>query len=419
MPIGFPVRPGGPTDDDDDLAKIIGPPQPEPARAGGFPNVPNLDEVATIVVNERRFDDWETVWVQHRWAEAYPLFRFTAVERDPIPEWWGRLQFKPGDECAIYLGGILAVTGVITVRQTSYDANQHGVMLQGKGITWYAARGSILDKDGKYDGMTFEQVARKVIAPFGIGVETIGKLNAIPFERLQLEPGKNLWDFLEGLARPRGIVMGSDHLGNLLLIDHHSFRVSAQLIEGHNILQCQATIANENIFSDYVVRGSTGGSDNKKGTDASEQEAHVGGTAKRYSPLLTLAEQPVWNVAELGDRAKAEYTWNQGTEVTATVTVQGWKIVPGGRLWRAGEKVMFHSPMAMISMPMKIQTLTFTQDRNSGTLTTIELVAPWLLKDSYDAQVGMPPGPGKANTAVGPASTPDPGIVGPPPPLNI
>src|SRR4051794_11248002 len=119
-------------------------------------------ETATIVVERRRFDDWDTVFVQHRYNDAYPIFRFTATERDVIPTLWQRLQFKPQDSCAIYLGGKLAIAGVITVRQTAYDANSHGVMLQGCGLTWYAARGSIMDKTGSWDNRSFEEVARAV-----------------------------------------------------------------------------------------------------------------------------------------------------------------------------------------------------------------------------------------------------------------
>ena len=43
------------------------------------------------------FDDWESVWVQHRWTEGFPLFRFTAVERDPYPDLWTKQQFNPGE----------------------------------------------------------------------------------------------------------------------------------------------------------------------------------------------------------------------------------------------------------------------------------------------------------------------------------
>jgi len=388
------------------------------------PNVRNPDEIATVFVGGRRFDDWETVYVQHRWADPYPVFRFTATERDPIPELWAKLQFKPGDRVGIYLGGILAITGVILDRQVAYDANSHGVMLQGVGWTWYAARGSIIHKTGSFDNKTFEQVAREVIAPFGVGVKTIGNLNATPFERLQVETGENLWAFLERLARPRGIVMGSDHLGNILLIDDHNFPITDTLIEGFNILRCQATISIKDKRSDYIVRGQTAGGDKKHGPDASEQEGGVKGSLDRYSPLLTPAEQPVWGLGEIIDRAKNEAVWNEATEVQATITVQGWMrarrafigggvTIPAGGvggisagLWRAGDKVTVNSPMAMLNnFEMKIQNATFTQDSNSGTLTTLDLVAPWLLKDQGDPRVGpQAPGQGKAG---GPATTPE------------
>lgn len=378
-------------------------------------------EVATVVVQGRRFDDWQSVFVQHRWTDAFPIFRFTAAERDPIPTLWSRLQFKPRDECAIYLGGHLAIAGVITLRQTAYDASSHGVMLQGVGLTWFAARGSIIDKTSNYDDQTFEQVARKVIAPFGVGVQTIGSLNATPFKRLQCEPGETCWNFLERIARPRGIIMGSDHRGNFLLIGDHASQVSGDLVEGDNILRCQATISVDHMRSDFIVRGQTAGSDDKHGADASEQEARVGGKLGRYSPLLTPAEQPVWNLGELADRAQNEAIWNDGTEIHASITVQGW-FAPDGGLWRTGNLVTVKSPMAMLNMALAIENATFTQDSTSGTLTTLDLVAPWLLKDKGDYNVGrsnIPQAPGAPSTAPTPPATPQAGTVADPYPDQL
>src|SRR5262245_39281739 len=279
--------------------------------------MPNPAEVATLIVGGRRFDDWTSVWVQHRWAEDCPLFRFTAVERDPVPELWSKLQFKPNDECAIYLGGQLAVAGVIITRQVAYDANSHAVQLMGKGLTWYAARGSIIDKKSNFDKMSFEQVAKKVIAPFGVGVRTIGSLDNTPFDRLQNEPGETVWGFLERIARPRGIVMGSDHLGNFLLIGKHNWSPVEHLIEGVNILKMQAIISVEHARSDFYTRGQTAASDEKWGRGASELEGRVAGIGKRYSPLLTMAEQPVWSQAEVQKRAAYERLWAEGTIVSA------------------------------------------------------------------------------------------------------
>jgi prophage tail gpP-like protein len=381
-------------------------------------------EVATVVVDGRRFDDWESVMVQHRWAEAFPIFRFTAAERDPVARLWERLQFRPGDECAIYLGGQLAISGVILLRQASYDANSHGVMLQGVGTTWYAARGSIIDKTSNFDNHTFQQAAMKVIAPFGVGVKIIGALNATPFKRLQCEPGETLWNFLERIARPRGIVMGSDHRGNLLLIGDHAYTPTATLVEGDNILRCQATISREAMFSDYVVRGQTAADDSQHGKDASEQEALVKGIIKRYSPLLTPAEQPVWNLGEIADRAKNESVWHEGTEVRANITAQGWFNPDTNGLWRAGDQVTVNSPMAMLNgMALKIEAVTFTQEDKAGTLTSLELCAPWLLKDRGDFNVGRLKGlldqPADPTTSQTPPATPQSSDVPAPPPDTL
>jgi prophage tail gpP-like protein len=387
--------------------------------------MPNPAEVATLVVGGRRFDDWQSVWVQSRYAEAYPLFRFTAAERDPIPELWTKLQFKPGDECAIYLGGQLGVAGVIEIRQVAYDANNHAVQLSGRGLTSYASRSSVIHKTGNFDGKTFEQVGREVIAPYGVGIKVIGTLNAIPFKRLQVQPGELVWDFLERIARPRGIILGSDVQGNFLFIDHHIGTVVEQLVEGQNILRCQCIISSEHTFTNYMVRGQTAASDDQHGTDASEQECSVGGTARHVSILLTPAEQPVWNKGEVCDRAKNEAIWHEGTIINANITVQGW-LRSGQALWHAGDDVHVKSPMAMLNQILKIQTATFTQDRDSGTLTTLELVAPWLLKDGINYDVGRPgvpqaPGEGKSTGGSGVDDPQAPATVAvpSPPPLTL
>ena len=193
--------------------------------------------------------------------------------------------------------------------------------------------------------------------------------------------------------------MGSNHRGNFLLIDNHQSQVAAELIEGDNILKCQATISQEAMYSDYVVRAQSPANDEKYGPAAAEMKPQIAGTAKRYSPILTPAEQPV-NPAEVSQRAKNEYTWHEGTIINVNVTVQGW-MMPGGGLWRAGDLVAFISPMTTLNMGLKIQNVTFTQDSQSGTLTTLELVAPWLLKDYGDYNVGRPgaPAPPKDDAA--------------------
>jgi prophage tail gpP-like protein len=380
--------------------------------------MPNPDEVATIDVAggsggiAGRFNDWKSVWVQHRWADSYPRFQFTAAEREeelPEPD-WRKVQLAPGDSVAIYLGRQLAITGMILQRQVAHDADNHAIQISGVGRTWAAARASILHKDGNFDGKTFMQVAEALLAPTGVKPVPVGTPNPTPFVKLQVQAGAPIWDFLENIARPRGIIMGSDHKGNILIIGEHSAASVGSLIEGVNIKKMQCVISIENTRHDFRVRGQVNANDQQHGTKASEQESPpLPGSLRWYSPLLVMAEQPVWSVAELTDRARAEVKWNEGTIIHATITVVGWQR-PDGALWVAGQKVYVKSPMAMLDMELKIQTATFTQDRNSGTETTLECYAPWLLNDRGNFNVGrtgapQDPAAAKAGPLL-PASTP-------------
>ena len=47
---------------------------------------------------------------------------------------------------------------------------------------------------------------RRRLAPYG-KVVSIGDVNKLPFDKVQNQPGESNWDFLENLARPRGIII--------------------------------------------------------------------------------------------------------------------------------------------------------------------------------------------------------------------
>ena len=64
---------------------------------------------------------------------------------------------------------------------------------------------------------------------------------------------------------------------------------------------------------------------------------------------------------------------------------QGW-LRDGVTLWKPGDNVFVKSPMAMLNMTMKIQNVAFSQDNQNGTITTLDLVPPWLLKDRRELE---------------------------------
>jgi prophage tail gpP-like protein len=375
--------------------------------------VPNPSEVAQLNVAGVSFSDWESVWVQHRRAEPFSQFRFTAVERGDPPHFYALLQFKPGDPCTIMLGGETAITGLITTRQVAYDANSHGIQLMGKSLTAWGAKSSVNTTTGNFDGMPVEKVVRKVLEPYN-GVKTIGDINPRPFDKLQAQKGEKNWDFCERICRPRGVIMGSDPFGNFLVIDTHTPPTNMDLVEGVNILKLQCIVNHDNVYTTYTVSGQTSASDDQNGTDSSEQERSVGGnTTKVKSVLITPAEQPVKTLDEIFERAKNEAVWHEGDVLQATVVVQGW--FQGGSLWQVGAVLNVKSPMAILDQTMCIQTATFQQDNDSGTTTTLELVPPWLLKATAAWNVGNAGAPSEPGAPPTPEQTVPPVETGQPP----
>jgi prophage tail gpP-like protein len=384
----------------------------QPAYPGAKP-----EEIAEVFIDRFVYSDWESVWVQHRWMDAWPVFRLTTAERDPDTRLWARLQIKPGDLCLIKLGGIVAITGVVIVRQTAYDANSHAVSIQGHGVQWFTWRGAILDKKQEFPG-GYVEVANQVMAPFGVSPRVVGSIDGTEFKPpAHNEIGESVFQFLEKLGRERKVVLGGDYAGNLLLIGDHVASVVDELIEGVNILSCQCVINIGDVYQPYVARGQSSSDGSSSPTEKSQQDAYVNSQImKRYTPLLVANEHPVWTQHEIDLRAETEATWGDGTIIEATVVVFGW-FTRSGVLWAhcTGQCVILNSPMTtLVGERLAIRSVTSTQDRQSGTRTTLDLVAPWLLNDKgiragSTGSSGIPPAPGAAQSDPNkPAVTGDP-----------
>jgi len=359
--------------------------------------VPRPQEVAELVVNGQTFRDWTSVLVEHRWNDSFHVFRFRAAEKKDLPPYWTKLQFKPGDVCQIYLAGILAMSGYITHRQVVIEAEQHGIELIGKSWSWIIAKSSV--KPANYDGYSWSAIARAELARFGGSLNVVGTLDEKPFENCQTQPGEPCWNFLERLARSRGIIIGAGPRESLTAIGDHPTAVIDAIVEGQNLLRANCVISNDAVYSQYAAIGQCHGTDQRWGTDASEMEAVTSGSDKLPSILVTPTEQPV-TLPELQERCRFEAQWHEGTEVKAQITTQGWLRPAAPDLWRIGSTIHVKSPMLMLDDPLSIQTATFAQDSDNGTTTTLDLVLPWFLNGHLDLSASNdppPPGPARPN----------------------
>ena len=89
----------------------------------------NPQEIAQLFVGGLDYQDWETVYVQHRWQQGWPN---VPVHGDwkKMCRWIG-LSFGSSRATPAPSSSAVscAVTGIITNRQVAYTETEHGVQL--------------------------------------------------------------------------------------------------------------------------------------------------------------------------------------------------------------------------------------------------------------------------------------------------
>ena len=303
-------------------------------------------------------------------------------------------QFGPGDPVAIYLGNQLVVDGFLELRQVGFDADRHAVELMGVNVTAPMFRSSVDTLTGSFDDMSWEQIALKVISPYDVGLKIVGALNPLHFVKLSNQPGEMIWDFLERIARPRGILLSNDSFSNVLAVGTHGGPTINSLIEGKNIKRCSAIFHQEHNYTVLTSIGQSVGTDGHSGSATSDMAASWSGSGYIRSKLIIPAESMVWGVNELSDRARWEAMWLSAERIRVFITVSGWYRTPKD-LWWILDEVFVRSAMIPMEAVMKIQAVTFKQDDRNGTETEIELRMPWGLNSTTlrGKIEDQPPGP--------------------------
>ena len=141
--------------------------------------VPNPNEIATLIVNGEIFADWESIFVRHAFDEPFYWFRFTCSEGAPPAKNWAAQRIRPGDKCEVYLAGILAVSGRVKTRQVSYSAKHYAVEIQGGGFTFDLTQGSVVNNTGEFKNASWESLPRMVSYAVGAVMPALTPANCI------------------------------------------------------------------------------------------------------------------------------------------------------------------------------------------------------------------------------------------------
>lgn len=266
----------------------------------------------------------------------------------------------------LYLGPDIIARGFLDQIDSTFGEDGRLLTIQGRSATGQLVDCSI-DGPLQYEGLTLSSIARELARPFGIGVRADADSPAVDLARA--EYGQSPVDFLNTMARPRNLYLGSSFDGRLVIWSGASLTsapVRAALEEGRApVLSVSSRFGGTERFSVY-----------KAATQFADEPDPVGSArdsgVTRYRPhLATISD------CDADPDATARKLRSEGLahSLSVSVSLAGWRR-PDSALWSERQIVTLRAPSALLSTPARYVVAELTHTLEAGTKTTSLSLAP-------------------------------------------
>lgn len=350
--------------------------------------MPDPKLIATVKAGGKLYTAWQSVMVRRDFGNYVSVFQFSAAEPGPFGQGWDALRLTPGTPVQVLLGGVKVIDGYVTTRVASYDAESHDLIIAGKSKTCDIHDSSVVVKPGTFNGYTFQQAGKGVMAPHPVQLvmQNPPASASKPFPSLVTQFGETVGEFLERTAKMRGMILCDDKDGNITAGQGpSSVQVVAELQEGRNIKRATGKLDDQTLWSRYTMASQQPGTD--QNWPPRDNSATVQNSLTRPNRFkLGISEHP-GDSDDMVHRANLEAARSTWPCVECQITVVGW-FNPDGSLWDVTDHITVLSPMLFPndsgSMTLGVQAVTYGQDSQNGTTTTLDLVLPQLLTSTPD-----------------------------------
>ena len=302
------------------------------------------DEVA-ILIDQERFRFWESVTIT-RAFDSIDQVDFTApfeLSNQGFREAFRPFSYKPVD---ISIGGMPYFAGTMMTPLPSVSPTRKTV-----NVSCYARPGVLADCPPsassypvEFLDLTLDTIAKRLAAPFGIGIDFEADPGA-PFQEVSINEEQRILPFLATLAKQRNIVIGSTAAGRL--------RFAQSAFEGNPVAvlaQSESPLIRvEPVFNSQAYYGSITGIEpvlaGLQGAQITEKNPYMDGNIRPFTFVVDDA-----NDGDAGTAVAARMGRMFGNMVSYNVQLQTWRDSSGG-LWEPNTFVRLDAPDAMVYSP--------------------------------------------------------------------
>lgn len=346
-----------------------------------------------LTIDGQLYRGWKRVAVS-RGIEQGP-HQFEVEAAPDLDAEAGIFAVEDGMAVEVYVDDDLITTGYIDDIDVVYDAKTHSVKVRGRSKLGDLVDCSTAGQQVK-PGQTLASITRKLCADFGIGVVVDSTANtpankAFASTDLALDAGQPIWEFLEELARVRGVMLMSDAGGNLVITRAGTTQAAVALELGKNILAAKGSRSHRSLYSTISVTGQQPAYLSSDTSATSQSGATETGDAVRYRPMVLFSDSPA-DVAACEAQAQHRRRIGYGRSRQVIYTVQGWRQSGTGSLWTPNEMVSITDARNQFDNTQRLITETrVMMDSRSGRTTEITVMPP----EAFDLLAADPAAAGR------------------------
>jgi prophage tail gpP-like protein len=349
---------------------------------------PAEDEI-TLELDGRRMAGWTSVRVT-RGIERCPN-DFDIGLTDLEPRAVDGIVVHPGDSCKLMFGDDLVVTGYVDRVLPRFSVHEHAIRVTGRGKCQDLVDCSAIWAKSQISGSNVFEIALKLAAPYGIGVQSAGDMgDVIPLYNIGY--GTTAWQVIEEWCAIRKVLAFETPQGNLQLLNAGSDRIpligatdlfreaASGFVESINVISAEAEWSMDQRYSDYRCMRQSTDVFNDLGEGGNLIATFRDAAVSRYRVHDTIAElsngQGLDNALE---RAQWEASRRAGRSAVVKLITDSWRDASGS-LYEPGTAAVLHVPSVYkeegpgLGPHWVISEVVYRRDNEQGTTAEVTMM---------------------------------------------
>lgn len=325
----------------------------------------NNDNEVSLLIDGVRFRFWNSIRLD-RAIDRVHTVEFTAPFDAGNRNFRQLLRPFSFQNVSVFVGGIVLFKGtMVAVKPELLDTGKT------ISVSCYSLAGVLNDCTPpasayplEYNQLGLRDIAQSLCTPFGISVVFLADQGAV-FERVACDPTRKILDFLQELAKQRGLIIASGKNGELIFWRGvESGNAVASFVQGQSpLISVIPSFSPQEYYShvtgiEPVVTGT-------EGSQYTVKNPRLNGVVR---PLTFTAQDTIGGNIKSAVAAKSSRMF--ANMVSYEISVSSWRD-KNGHLWQPNTNIYIQAPDAMIyeKYEFTIRSVSFEKDAEQETAT--------------------------------------------------